>query len=93
MAVGCWGCLWGVFWRRVRVSHRISYKATIGIHNHAQPWYFRHDDIMDIDVVLFTPLGGPADEFLGNFLDFFEPTKLREKILAPTHTKNKRTTD
>ncbi len=23
--------------------------------NRAQPWYFRHDDIMDIDVVVFTP--------------------------------------
>jgi len=38
-------------------------------------------------------IGGPADEFPAKILDFFEPAKLGEKILARAHTINKRTMD
>ncbi len=38
------------------VGFNLNYRRVgTSIHNRAQPWYFRHTDIMDIDVVVFTP--------------------------------------
>ncbi len=36
-------------------------------HNHSQPWYFQHDDIADIDVVVFT-LSAPVRQIQGQAL-------------------------